>query len=109
MRIPGQPESLFAVTDQLDLWRRRAIRNQTVLCAVEDEHLAVDRQRGNDIRVLRLVASLVDLARMVDLLCDLELDSRSCLATMPANLSTFLVIVVGIGRYSFGYLDLGNL
>jgi hypothetical protein len=101
------------MTDQFDLRIRRARGRQTVLGAVKDQHLAIDREGGNDVRVLRLISGLVDLARVVNLLGDVELDdrrlSRRCLAPMAANLAALLVVVTRVGLNKLGNLKLRDL
>src|SRR4051794_25051372 len=89
--IPVETEALFLVTVKLDLGSWGACWVEAVLCAVEDQDPAVDGECRNDIGVLGLVAGLVHLARVIDLLGDLETDGRRlprrCLASIAANLT----------------------
>lgn len=84
-----------------------------MLGPVKDEDLAIDGESGNNVGVLGLVAGLVDLARVVDLLGNLEADgrrlSRRSLASIATNLATLLVVIAGIGRAELGNLNLCNL
>ena len=70
--------------DRIVLWLQR------VLGPVEDEHLAVYTQRCYDVGVLRLVARLVDLARVVDLLHNLEVKGSLRIA-VAADFSALFV------------------
>ena len=94
MWVPAKTEAFLLMADQLDLRVWRARGRQAVLGPVKDQDLSVDGKRRDDVGVLRLVARLVDLARVVDLLCDVELDDgrlpRRCLAAIAANLATLL-------------------
>jgi hypothetical protein len=59
---------------------------------------------------LRLITGLVDFPRVLNSLYDVALEGGNiaCLS-IASNLASFLVVVVGIRRHSFGYLDIGNL
>ena len=111
--VPGQAETLFLVPDQLVLGVGGAAGVRAVLGAVVDEHLAVHRQRGNDVGVLGLVSGLVDLAGVVDLLDNLEGDDRrlpaALPAAVPAQLAAVLVKLASIGLDRLGNVQLGNL
>ena len=113
MRVPAQPKTFLLMADQLDLWVRCARGHYAVLGSVEDQNLAVDSERRDDVGILRLVARLVDLARVVDLLGDVELDDgrlpRRALVAIAANLACRIVVVVGARNDRLGKLNLGNL
>lgn len=100
MGIPGQTKALLLMANKFDLRARCARRCQAVLGPVEDQDLAINSESGDDVGILRLVARLVDLARVVDLLGDVELDdgllSRRCLAAIAADLATLLVVITGV-------------
>ena len=81
-----------------------------MLRPVEDEDLAINAKSGNDVWVLRLIAGLVDFAGMLNSLHNVALESSNiaCLS-IAANLASFLVVVVGVRRHGFWYLDVGDL
>lgn len=81
-----------------------------MLCPIKDENSAINAKGSDDIWVLRLIASLVDLSRVLDSLYDIAFKGSNvaCLS-VASNLASFLVIVVGVWHCSFGYLDIGDL
>ena len=78
------------------------VRDARVLGAVPDHSAAVGAHGGHHVRVLRLVARLVDLARVVDLLHDRQLDlhgRRLLRARRPAAVaSNFFALLIVVGR-----------
>jgi len=76
MRVPVQTKAFLLMADQLDLRIGGTRGLQTVLGAIVDQDLAINGKRCDNIRVLGLVACLVDLARVIDLLDNVELDDR---------------------------------
>ena len=69
-----------------------------MLRTVPDHHPTICAHRGDYIRVLRLIPGLVDLALVIDLLYDLELDLHLGLilcstASMSSNLPLLFIIV----------------
>jgi hypothetical protein len=113
MGVPAQPKAFLLMANKLDLRARRARGGQAVLGAVEDQDLAINGERGDDVWVLRLVPGLVDLARMVDLLGDVELDDRRlpgrCLAAVATDLTALLIIVARVRVHKLGKLYFRNL
>lgn len=111
VRVPRQTETFLFVPDQLNLGVgfTRLVKS-TVLGAIEDQNPAVHGKGGDDVWVLRLVSCLVDLARMVDLLRDLERDDWGLAASaVTTNLACILVVILGVGSAHLGDLDLGDL
>lgn len=81
-----------------------------VLRPVKDENSTIDTKRGDDVWVLRLIASLVDFARMLNLLYDVALEggNLACLS-IASNLASFFIVVVRVRCHGFGNLDIGDL
>lgn len=106
-------EPLFLVSDQLDLGIRGPGRGQAVLRPIKDQDPSIYRKSSDDVGILWLVSSLVDLSRVVNLLRDVEANGRRLarggLASVAADLASILVVVVGVGSNCLGDLDLGNL
>ena len=110
MRVPAQTKPLGLVSMALELGVDLARRLAAVLGPVEDENASINTESGNQIRVLRLVARLVDLVRVVNLLDNVELDGRHVLGlAVAADLAALLVVLVGVGGDVGGDLDLGDL
>jgi hypothetical protein len=112
MRVPIQTETLSLVSNKLDLSidLSKGSRLERVLRSVEDENLAIHTKSGDDVGVLRLISSLVDFSGMLDLLNNLALDSSDITRLAVAtNLTSLLIIVLGIGRHSLWNLNIGNL
>ena len=112
MGVPVKTKSLCLVPNELNLSIDLAKRSRVkwVLRPVKDEDLAVHTQSGKDVGVLRLIASLVHLSRVLDLLNNVALDgSDIARLAVAADLASFLIIVVGIGRHSLGDLNIGDL
>lgn len=81
-----------------------------MLRSVEDENFAVDAKSSNNVRVLRLITGLVDFPRVLNPLYDVALERGNIASfSIASNLASFLVVVVGIRRHGFGYLDIGDL
>jgi hypothetical protein len=81
---------LLGLADETDIRPTHPVplRLVRVLRAVEHEHLAVDRLRREQVRVLRHVPRAVDLARVVDALHDLHAPRER----VPAQLATRVVV-----------------
>jgi hypothetical protein len=81
-----------------------------MLCPIKDENSTINTKRSNDVWILRLIAGLVDFPGVLDSLYDVAFKGGNiaCLS-IASNLASFLVIVVGVRCYSFGYLDIGDL
>lgn len=100
------------MADKFDLSIDLASGLQAVLCAVEYEDLAVDAKSRNDIGVLRLITRLVNLAGVVNLLHDVELDSgRLSIRRLgvTSDFPSLLVVVFGVRGHRLGDLDFGDL
>lgn len=110
-----QPKSLFFVTNQLNLRIWHSVWRQAMLGAIEYEDSTLYRECGDNVWVLRLIPSLVDFAGMVNLLDDIKFDnwrrgSRSRrLVTVTANLTAFLIMVVGIRLGHLGNVNFDDL
>lgn len=112
MRVPVQAETFGLVSNKLDLSvdLSKGSGLERVLCSVEDEDLAIHTKSGDDVRVLRLISSLVNFSGVLDLLNNLTLDSSDITRLAVAtNLASLLIIVLGIGGYSLWNLNIGNL
>ena len=71
-----------------------------MLCAVENEKLAIDTESGDDVRVLRLVTGLVDLTRVCNLVHDVALDGCDLAGLAVAtDLTTVLIVVIWVWCY----------
>ena len=81
-----------------------------MLRPVKDENLAVDAERGDDVRILGLVASFVHFAGMLNLVNNVTLDGGNVSRlAVASNLPAILIIVVRIRRHGLGDLHIGNL
>lgn len=110
MRIPAEPETLTLVAVELDLRVDLPLRLAGVLRAIEDEDLSIDTHSGENVRVLRLVPRLVDLAGVVNLLSDVELDLGGIARlAIAANLAPLIVVVFRIRLGRLGNFHLGDL
>ena len=113
VRTPVEAKTLLLVADELEFGANNTRWSTAVPASIEDQDPAVDTEGGDEIGVLGLVASLVNLARVVNLLDDVEANScnlsRRCLAAIAANLATLLIVIMRVWLYSLGYLNLGNL
>lgn len=80
--------------------------------AIKDENLSIDAHRSNNIRVLWLISSLVDLSGVIDLLFNGHLD-RGLLAirriSVATDLPSLLIIVVGTCCDILWQFNVGNL
>jgi hypothetical protein len=112
MRIPVQAETFGLVSNKLNLSvdLSKGSGLERVLRSVEDKDLAIHTKSGDNVRILRLVSSLVDFSGVLNLLNDLALDSSDITRlTVATNLASLVIIVLGIGRYSLWNLNIGNL
>lgn len=112
MRVPVEAKALRLVANKLDLSVDLAKRGglKRVLCAVENEDLAVNAESGDDVGVLRLVTGLVDLSRMLNLLDDVALDGGNIGGlAIATNFPSLLVVVVRVRSPSLGDLDVSEL
>lgn len=101
---PAQRETLLLVADALGLELNSvALGLQGVFCAVEDERPAVGAHGRDDVWVLGLVARLVDLAGVVDLLHNLEVEGPFGVAVA----ADFIAVLADLGQ--FGGAEVGDL
>lgn len=112
MGVPGETKSFSLVPNQFNLgiYLAKRGRLKRVLGAVEDENLSIYTQGGNDVGILRLVPSLVDLTRVLNLLDNVALDGSDVTGVAIAtNFASLLIVVGGIWGNRLGDLDISNL
>lgn len=112
MGIPAKTKTLALMAYELGLWVHRTLRVAAMLGAVENQYSSINAHGGYNIRVLRLVSRLVDLARVIYPLFNIELNRRllaRCRIAITANFSALLVIVKGVRGRVLWQLDLGDL
>lgn len=112
MWVPGKPESLSFVANQLDLSVHlvQRARLELVLCAIKDQKLAIYTECGNNVRVLRLVAGFVDLSRMRNLVHDVAFDGCDVTSfAVTPNFASVLIVVFWVRCCSFGNLHIRDL
>lgn len=101
MRTPTKAEALPFVSVKLNVWLDLASRYAWMVCSIPDHDPSVGTHRSDHIRVLRLISSFVDLARMVDLLdngkCDVDWRLFRRATSISTNFSRVCIIVVDIG------------
>ena len=110
--VPTQPETFGLVTEKLHLRVHRPCGHAWMLGAIPNHDSTIGAHRRNDVRILRLIPGLVDLAFMVNLLNNIKLDLHLGLlgpATVASNLALVLVVILRVGRIWIGELDVGNL
>lgn len=112
MRVPVQAETFGLVSNKLNLRVDLSEGSglERVLGSVEDKDFAIDTKSGDDVRILRLISSLINFSGVLDLLNNLALDSSDITRlTVATNLASLVIVVLGIGRYSLWNLNIGNL
>lgn len=100
MRVPVQAEALCLVPDELDLGINLAQVGwlKGMFCPVKNQDPAVNAKSGDDVWVLRLVSSLIDLSGMLNLVHNVALDRRDIpRLAVAANLSPLLIKIIRIG------------
>ena len=97
---------------QLSLWRNDTFRDAAVLCAIKHQNSSINAHCGNDVRILWLVSSLVNLSWMINLLLDVHFDgslfSRAGVA-VATNLSALFIVIMWVGcnvLWEFNICDL---
>lgn len=80
-----------------------------MLGTIEDQDPSVSAHCRDQVRILRLVASLVDLARVVDTLNDVEREGTLLSRTMASNLALLIIIVGGLRGLQDGDIDFRDL
>lgn len=110
MWVPAQAVALLRVTYKLNLGVNIAVGLQRMFGTVENENPPIDAEGGNEVRVLRLVARLVDLTGMVNPLPNVESNRRRAPRLPVASyLPPFLVEIIGAGFDRLWYFDLSYL
>lgn len=115
MGAPVEPEALLIMTFECNLGIDLTIRLGTVLSSVKDENRPVDSQSGNQVRVLEAVASLVNLAWMVDLLHNFPPHGTRIGGggggglAIATNLASVLIVVTRIRANRLRNLNFSNL
>ena len=114
VRTPTQSEAFYRVPDELHLRRDVTGRQTGMLRPIPDHDAAVGAHGGYDVRILWLVAGLVDLALVIDLLYNVEfhLHGRRFLArsfSVTTNLFAFFIVVGGVRGHRLWELYVSNL
>jgi hypothetical protein len=83
----------FRLTNQANIRPAYAVpfRLTGVFCAIENQDLARDSFRGNEIRILWHIPCPIDFTIVIDLLNDL--DTRSRRDRMTAEFASFIVVI----------------
>lgn len=107
VRTPAQAKAFCLVTDQFQLGIDLSRRLAWVLGSIPDHDPPVRAHGGDNVRVLRLIAGLIDLPLVINLLGDVELDlNRRWLfggaPSVPTNLFALFIVVGGVGGDGFG-------
>lgn len=100
------------MTQKLHLRIDIASGQARMLRAIPNHYPAICAHRRDDVRVLRLIPSLVDLALMVNLLDNVELDLHLRLlraSTIASDLPFLVIVVVRVRNIGIGKLHMGNL
>lgn len=79
MGVPAKSEAFSFMAQELHLRVHCAGWQAGVLRTIPDHHPTICAHCRNDIRVLWLITGLVDLALVIDLLHNIELDFHLCL------------------------------
>jgi len=113
VRAPVQAKPLRGMSNQLNLRSGGTSRGDTVLRPIENEDFAIYRERGDDVGILWLVTGLVHLARMIDLLDNVEFDNHRLTGrpfrSVPANLAPLLVVLLRVWLDRLWDFHLGDL
>jgi hypothetical protein len=113
MGIPVETETLGLVAYQLDLRVELANGgrgNQGVLGAVKDENFAIDAKGSNNVGVLWLIAGLVHFSGVFNLVHNVAFDGCDIAGlSIPADFTTFLIIVIRVRGNGLWDLHIGNL
>ena len=114
MGTPTQTETFCFVTEKFHLRVHLPSGHKLVFCPVPNHDSVVCTHRRYQIRILRLISGFVDLAFVIYLLYDIELDlhdwrllRRS--ASISADLFALFVVVYRVRGNWFGKLDFGYL
>ena len=95
---------------ELNLRVDLSLRLAGMLSTVKDENLSIDAHSRKDVGILGLVSGLVDLAGVIDLLRNVELDLGDLAGLAVAtNLTPVLVEILGVGLGGLWDFYLGDL
>src|ERR1700735_1250101 len=101
MRTPTEAEALPFMSMKLNVRLDLASRYAWVMRSIPDHHPSIGTHRSDHIRVLRLISSFVDLARMVDLLddgkCNIDWRLFRRATSISTNFSRVCIVVVDVG------------
>ena len=114
MGAPIQTKSLPLMADKLDLRVHYSGWHARMFCAIKDHDSCICTHGCYDVGILRLIASLVDLAFVINLLdnCKLHFRRRRLLsrtASISSDLFSFLIVVLGFWCGKVRQLNVGNL
>ena len=114
MWTPAQAKALLFVTMKLYLWIDLACWHAGMLCSIEDQYPPICAHSGNDVWILRLIASFVHFLRVINLLYNVEFDLPigqllACAPTITSYLFSIFVIIGSVGRHRLWKLHFGNL
>ena len=112
MGIPANRKAFGLMSEELHLGVDSAGGQAGVFGAIPDHNTAIRAHRCNDIRVLRLVAGLVDLPLVINFLNDVELDLHLGLLRAPAiptDLSPVFVVILRVWNIGVWELHMGDL
>ena len=100
VRTPTEAKALPFMSVKLNIRLDLASRYAWMVCSIPDHDPSVSTHGSDHIRVLRLISSFVDLARMVDLLdngkCDVDWRLFRRTTSISTNFSRVCVVVVDI-------------
>src|ERR1700722_14668695 len=100
MRTPTKAEALPFMSMKLDVRLDLPSGYAWMVCSIPDHDPSVGTHGSNHIRILRLISSFVDLARMVDLLdngeCDVDWRLFRWTTSISTNFPCVCIVVVDI-------------
>lgn len=114
VRTPTQSEAFYRVPDELHLGRDVTGRHAGMLRPIPNHDATVCAHGGYDVRILWLVAGLVDLALVIDLLYNVELHLHcrrflACSFSVTTDLFAFFIVIGSVRGDRFGELYVSNL
>ena len=114
MGTPAETEPFSLVANKFNLRINNTNWHARVFCTVEYHDSSIRTHGRDDIRILRLVSSLVDFSLVVNLLYNGEFHFHRCrflsrASSIASNLLTFLVVIFGIWSSKVRKLDMRNL
>lgn len=112
MGVPAKTKAFSFMAEELHLGVDSSGGQAGVFGAIPDHDTAIRAHRCDDIRVLWLIAGLVDLPFVINLLENVELDLHLGLlraSAVTTDLSPVFIIIFRVGNIRVGELDIGNL